>query len=58
VEVRLDEHDPRSRMCAIAALENAGGELSVRREVRYVNGGQQALDQTYGWGLRWSAGRK
>lgn len=58
IEVRLDEHDPRSPMCAIAMLENTGGELSVRREVRYVQGGQQQLDQAYGWGLRWTAGRK
>lgn len=58
IEVRLDEADPRSRMCAIAMLENTGGELSVRREVRYVAGLQKELDQAYGWGLRWSAGRK
>jgi tellurite resistance protein TerA len=58
VEVRLDEADSRSVMCAIALLENAGGELSVRREVRYVQGGHKALDEAYGWGLRWAAGRK
>lgn len=58
VEVRLDEHDSRSVMCAIAMLENVGGELSVRREVRYVQGGHKALDDAYGWGLRWAAGRK
>jgi tellurite resistance protein TerA len=58
VEIRLDEHDPRSPMCAIALLENAGGEFSVRREVRYVTGAQKALDEAYGWGLRWTGGRK
>lgn len=58
VQVRLDEHDAKSVMCAIASLENAGGELSVRREVRYVQGGHKALDEAYGWGLRWAAGRK
>jgi tellurite resistance protein TerA len=58
VEVRLDEPDSRSVMCAIALLDNAGGEISVRREVRYVQGGHKALDDAYGWGLRWAAGRK
>jgi tellurite resistance protein TerA len=58
VEVRLDDHDPRSVMCAIAMLESTGGEVSVRREVRYVQGGHKALDEAYGWGLRWAAGRK
>lgn len=58
IEVRLDEHDPRSRMCAIAMLENTGSEVSVRREVRYVQGTQRALDEAYGWGMQWRAGRK
>jgi tellurite resistance protein TerA len=58
VEVRLDEPDSRSVMCAIALPENTGEDLSVRREVRYVQGGHKALDDAYGWGLRWAAGRK
>lgn len=58
IEVRLDEHDPRSPLCAIAMLENVGGDLSVRREVRYIQGSQRALDEAYGWGMRWAAGRK
>lgn len=58
VEVRLDEPDERSPMCAIALLENDGSGLAVRREVRYIRGSQQQLDQAYGWGMRWSAGRK
>lgn len=58
VEVRLDEHDPNSRMCAIAMLENFGGQLSVRREVRYIRGSQSDVDRAYGWGMRWSAGSK
>jgi len=57
VEVRLDEHDAKATMCGIAMLENVGGELSVRREVRYV-GGHRQLDEAYGFGMRWTAGRK
>jgi tellurite resistance protein TerA len=58
IEVQLDEHDPKSRLCAIAMLEGTGGELSVRREVRYIQGGQQTLDKAYDWGMKWTAGRK
>jgi tellurite resistance protein TerA len=58
IEVRLDEHDPRAATCAIALLQNQGGQLMVNREVRYINGGQDLLDASYGWGMNWSAGRK
>jgi tellurite resistance protein TerA len=58
VEIRLDEHDPRARLCAIASLENRGGQLVVNREVRYVHGGQDVLDRQYGWGMDWAPGRK
>jgi tellurite resistance protein TerA len=58
IEVRLDEADPNARTCAIAMLENTGNDLAVRREVRYINGSQSELDRTYGWGMRWTPGRK
>ena len=58
IEVRLDESNPQSRTCAIAMLENVGNDLSIRREVRYINGSQGDLDRAYGWGMRWSPGRK
>ena len=57
IEVRLDEASG-SRMCALALLENRGGQLVVNREVRYINGAQDALDRAYGWGMDWSPGRK
>jgi len=57
IEVKLDEHAGGSRMCAIAMLENRGGELIVSREVRYAAGHQQ-LDDLYGWGMSWVAGSK
>jgi tellurite resistance protein TerA len=39
-------------------LETRGGGLQVHREIKYINGGQRALDEAYGWGMRWTAGRK
>ncbi|MBV9922150.1 MAG: tellurium resistance protein [Pseudonocardia sp.] len=58
IEVRLDEADTASPTCAIAMLENKGGELVVRREVRYIRGGQADLDRAYDWGMEWTRGRK
>ena len=58
IEVHLDEPRPGARTCAIALLAPSGGDLSVRREIRYVDGTQPELDDAYGWGIRWSAGSK
>lgn len=58
IEVRLDEADTGSPTCAIAMLENKGGELVVHREVRYIRGGQDDLDRAFGWGMDWTRGRK
>jgi tellurite resistance protein TerA len=58
VEVRLDDPRDGARICAIAMLESSGGELTVRREINYINGGQRLLDEAYGWGMNWTAGRK
>lgn len=57
VSVRLDEHTANKSMCGIALLENHNGELTVSRQVRYVSGHSE-LDKAYGWGMRWTAGRK
>ena len=58
IEIHLDEADPGARTCAIALLESSGTDLSVRREVRYIQGTQSALDAAYSWGMSWTKGRK
>lgn len=58
VTIRLDDPRDGARICAIAMLEPRGGALQVRREINYIHGGQRALDEAYGWGMRWTAGRK
>lgn len=58
IEIALDEHRAGARTCAIAMIENAGGDLTVSREVRYIEGAQDKLDAAYGWGLDWRPGRK
>ena len=57
VEVRMNEHGSRERMCAIAMLENQGGAIRVSREVRFFPG-HRVMDEHYGWGMRWQAGSK
>lgn len=58
ITINLDDPRDGARVCAIALLEPRGGQLNVRREVNYINGAQRALDEAYGWGMRWTAGRK
>lgn len=58
IEVKLDYPVDGAPICAIALLQNNGGDLTVQREVRYINGAQDVLDRTYGWGLQWTPGRK
>lgn len=58
IEVRLDESDERSPMCAIATLWNSGSGLAIHREVRYIRGDQSDLDRAYGWGMQWTPGSK
>ena len=58
IEVHLDEADQSALSCAIALFENRGGELVINREVRYIRGAQDKVDEAYGWGLNWKAGRK
>ncbi|NGN68926.1 Tellurium resistance, partial [Streptomyces sp. A7024] len=53
VEIRLDERAPEARSCAVVMIENIKGEITVRREVKYVYGFQSELDRLYGWGLQW-----
>ncbi len=58
IEVVLDETRAGARTCAIAMLQNTGGDLTISREVRYIDGAQDALDAAYNWGLDWRPGRK
>jgi tellurite resistance protein TerA len=57
IEVRLDDFAGGNSMCAIALIENRGGELVVSREVKYVSGHIE-LDELYGWDLEWVPGSK
>lgn len=58
IEIGLDERAPEARSCAVFSVDNDKGELTVRREVKFVYGFQAELDRLYGWGLQWGRGYK
>jgi len=58
IEVLLDDPRDGARICAIAMISQRNGEVTVNREVNYLNGAQRALDEAYGWGMNWTKGRK
>ncbi|QIS06937.1 Tellurium resistance [Nocardia brasiliensis] len=58
IEVRLDSPVDGARSCAIALLQNQGNGITVHREVHYINGAQQQIDEAYRWGMNWHRARK
>lgn len=62
VEVQLD-NGTNSPMCAIALIENIGGNIQVTKLVEYFSGHgkispHEEMDQRYKFGLRWGIGSK
>jgi tellurite resistance protein TerA len=57
IEVRMTEGRNDMRLCGVVLLENVGGQLRATRIVQYYRD-QSELDRAYGWGLRWTSGRK
>ncbi|GGE92703.1 TerD family protein [Sphingomonas prati] len=57
IEVRMTEGRNAKRLCGVAMIENDRGALKATRIVEYF-ADQQALDKRFGFGLRWTAGRK
>ncbi|MBP1993492.1 TerD family protein [Paenibacillus eucommiae] len=58
IEVRLNEHDNRKGLCAIALIKNSNNEtFSIERLVQFFSG-HPDLDKAFNWGLRWVAGSK
>lgn len=56
--VRMDDYGSNQRLCAIALLENLNNEtFSVEKVVRFFDEGE-IMDRNFGWGLRWTPGRK
>ncbi|MED1801024.1 TerD family protein [Brevibacillus porteri] len=57
IEVKMDVHDPRKGVCAVAMIERQGDTFNIRRLVEYFSGHQE-MDRYYGWNMRWTVGSK
>ncbi len=57
IETCLTEGDNNGRLCAIARLINQNGAIKVERLNEYFKR-QRDMDQSYGWGFKWTTGRK
>ncbi|GHH49887.1 TerD family protein [Streptomyces candidus] len=63
IDFSLDECTVPSTVAALALISDENGELTVRREAQYLVpqrgvSPQRTVDQTYGWGMDWTPGRK
>ncbi|WP_110945701.1 TerD family protein [Streptomyces avicenniae] len=63
VDFSLDECTVASPVCVLAELTGNNGELTVKREARYLVpdrgvSPQRTVDHAYGFGLQWTPGRK
>lgn len=57
VEVQMNEYGSRDGMCAVAELINDDGQIRVERKIDFFKG-HKFMDDAYGWGFSWTAGRK
>lgn len=57
VETRMNEGNSDLGLCAIARIENRGGDLRIQRLEEFFPG-HEKMDRAYGWGFRWRAGSK
>ncbi len=55
--VRMDEYRSKLGLCAIALLENVNDTLCVEKIVQFYKD-QSYADRAFGWGLKWTVGRK
>jgi tellurite resistance protein TerA len=57
VTINLDETRDGVGMCAVCIIESTSSGFAIERQVQYVSGHRE-LDEMFGWGLNWRAGRK
>lgn len=55
--IRLDNREPRLRLCAVALLQARGEHLEIVKEERYFSD-QEDCDRHYTFGFRWQPGSK
>jgi len=58
IVINLDEHSNNKNMCAVALITNEKNQtFKIERLVQYFSGHYE-MDKAFGWGLKWSAGKK
>lgn len=57
ISIQLDSSYSNDRFCVIAVMEDFYGQLQIRREEKYFSG-HVAIDNFYGFGLRWHSASK
>ena len=56
--VKMDSYNSDETMCALALFENQNDEtFSVEKLIKFFPG-HTALDNAFGWGLKWVKGKK
>lgn len=56
--VKMDAYNSSQTMCGLALFQNVNNEtFSVEKIVQFYQG-HRALDQAYGWNMKWITGRK
>ena len=56
--VKMDNYNSSDKMCGLALFENINDEtFSVEKIVQFYSG-HSALDRAFGWGIKWTPGRK
>ncbi len=56
--VKMDTYNSSQTMCGLALLQNVNNEtFSVEKIVQFYQG-HESLDRAFGWGMRWTPGRK
>ncbi len=57
ITVHCDAPDPRLTFCAVCTITGSGGDISITKEERYFRH-HLDCDNHFGFGFRWTAGRK
>ncbi len=58
IVVKMDSYNNSNKMCALALLENVDDStFSVEKLIQFYSG-HEAMDRAFGWGMRWTPGRK
>ena len=56
--VKMDEFNSSQIMCALALFENVNDETFSVQKLNQFYQGHAAMDRAFGWGMKWTPGKK